>query len=144
MHWRTWERLLQQEEQAHRLVLADLEGRGSEDAIPAGDLNALVTAVGFTMQPQICPSLRPAAERYLAKHFKPRTQRYKFEDGELDYVRDLGATDAALYQADPAWAGRGRWVAKKATNAIFLNTEVAPFDSVAICSGLRTESVHAK
>ncbi|MFJ8785636.1 alpha-2,8-polysialyltransferase family protein [Streptomyces sp. NPDC102476] len=57
-------------------VLADLEGRGSEDAIPAGDLNALVTAVGFTMQPQIYPSLRPAAEGYLAKHFKPRTQRY--------------------------------------------------------------------
>ncbi|MEU9325187.1 alpha-2,8-polysialyltransferase family protein [Streptomyces canus] len=57
-------------------VLADLEGRGSEDAIPAGDLNALVTAVGFTMQPQIYPSLRPAAERYLSKHFKPRTQRY--------------------------------------------------------------------
>ncbi|WP_406219357.1 alpha-2,8-polysialyltransferase family protein [Streptomyces canus] len=57
-------------------VLADLEGRGSEDAIPAGDLNALVTAVGFTMQPQIYPSLRPAADRYLSKHFKPRTQRY--------------------------------------------------------------------
>ncbi|MEV7736762.1 alpha-2,8-polysialyltransferase family protein [Streptomyces sp. NPDC088921] len=57
-------------------VLADLEGRGSEDAIPAGDLNALVTAVGFTMQPQIYPSLRPAAEGYLSKHFKPRTQRY--------------------------------------------------------------------
>ncbi|WP_405470644.1 alpha-2,8-polysialyltransferase family protein [Streptomyces canus] len=57
-------------------VLADLEGRGSEDAIPAGDLNALVTAVGFTMQPQIHPSLRPAAERYLSKHYKPRTQRY--------------------------------------------------------------------
>lgn len=57
-------------------VLADLEGRGSEDAIPAGDLNTLVTAVGFTMQPQIYPSLRPAAEGYLSKHFKPRTQRY--------------------------------------------------------------------
>ncbi|MFI8073232.1 alpha-2,8-polysialyltransferase family protein [Streptomyces sp. NPDC086033] len=57
-------------------VLADLDGRGNEDAIPAGDLNALVTAVGFTMQPQIYPSLRPAAEGYLAKHFKPRTQRY--------------------------------------------------------------------
>ncbi|MFJ9103795.1 alpha-2,8-polysialyltransferase family protein [Streptomyces sp. NPDC102405] len=57
-------------------VLADLDGRGSEDAIPAGDLNALVTAVGFTMQPQIYPSLRPTAEGYLAKHFKPRTQRY--------------------------------------------------------------------
>ncbi|MCX4857481.1 alpha-2,8-polysialyltransferase family protein [Streptomyces canus] len=57
-------------------VLADLEDRGSEDAIPAGNLNALVTAVGFTMQPQIYPSLRPAAEGYLSKHFKPRTQRY--------------------------------------------------------------------
>ncbi|WP_069763493.1 alpha-2,8-polysialyltransferase family protein [Streptomyces sp. LUP47B] len=57
-------------------VLADLDGRGSEDAIPAGDLNALVTAVGFTMQPQIYPTLRSAAEGYLAKHFKPRTQRY--------------------------------------------------------------------
>ncbi|MGW0419799.1 alpha-2,8-polysialyltransferase family protein [Streptomyces sp. NPDC003015] len=57
-------------------VLADLEGRGSEEAIPVGDLNALVTAVGFTMQPQICPSLRPAAEGYLSKHFTPRTQRY--------------------------------------------------------------------
>ncbi|MDQ1068065.1 alpha-2,8-polysialyltransferase family protein [Streptomyces canus] len=57
-------------------VLPDLEGRGSEDAIPAGDLNALVTAVGFTMQPQIYPSLRPAAEGYLSTHFKPRTQRY--------------------------------------------------------------------
>ncbi len=63
---------------------------------------------------------------------KPRTQRYLFEDGRLDLLRDLGSTDAALYQADPAWAGRGRWVAKKATNAIFLNTEVAPFDRVAV------------
>ena len=26
MHWRTWERLRQQEEQAHRVVLTDLEG----------------------------------------------------------------------------------------------------------------------
>ena len=26
MHWRTWERLRAQEEQAHRLVLVDLEG----------------------------------------------------------------------------------------------------------------------
>jgi len=57
-------------------VLADLEGRKGEDAIPAGDLNALVTALSFTMQAQIYPPLRPAAERYLSQHFGPRTRRY--------------------------------------------------------------------
>ncbi|MET9832755.1 alpha-2,8-polysialyltransferase family protein [Streptomyces sp. NPDC006385] len=57
-------------------VLPDLESREGEDAVPGEDLNGLVTAVGFSMQPQIHPGLRPAAERYLAKHFGPRTQRY--------------------------------------------------------------------
>ncbi|GCB46506.1 alpha-2,8-polysialyltransferase family protein [Streptomyces sp. NL15-2K] len=57
-------------------VLPDLEERAGEQAIPADELNSLVTAVGFSMQPQIYPSLRPVAERYLAKHFVPRTRRY--------------------------------------------------------------------
>ena len=62
----------------------------------------------------------------------PRSQRYKFERGDLDYLRDFNAADAALYLTDPAWAGRGRWVSKKATSAIFLNTELAPFDDPAM------------
>ncbi|MGW6979327.1 polysialyltransferase family glycosyltransferase [Streptomyces sp. NPDC054932] len=37
---------------------------------------ALLTAVGFTMQPQILAARRPAAEAYLAKHLTPRTWRY--------------------------------------------------------------------
>ncbi|MDT9699995.1 alpha-2,8-polysialyltransferase family protein [Streptomyces sp. P17] len=57
-------------------VLADLENRTGEETVPTETLGALVTAIGFTMQPQIYPSLRPAAERYLSEHFKPRTQRY--------------------------------------------------------------------
>jgi hypothetical protein len=57
-------------------VLADLEGRKGEEAVPADTLNALVTALSFTMQAQIYPPLRPAAERYLAQHFGPRTRRY--------------------------------------------------------------------
>jgi ABC-type dipeptide/oligopeptide/nickel transport system permease subunit/ABC-type transport system substrate-binding protein len=61
-----------------------------------------------------------------------RTQRYKFERGELDYLRDFNAADATLYLTDPAWAGRGRWVSRKATSAIFLNTEIAPFDDPAM------------
>ncbi|MER5212195.1 alpha-2,8-polysialyltransferase family protein [Streptomyces sp. NPDC002838] len=56
--------------------LPDLEERKGEGAVPADELNGLVTAVGFSMQPQIYPRLRPVAERYLSKHFGPRTQRY--------------------------------------------------------------------
>ncbi|MFB7457275.1 polysialyltransferase family glycosyltransferase [Streptomyces sp. NPDC056188] len=56
-------------------------GDGKEDgqgeAALAGDLlTGLVTTVGFVMQPQIHPGLRPAAERFLSQHFGPRTQRY--------------------------------------------------------------------
>jgi ABC-type dipeptide/oligopeptide/nickel transport system permease subunit/ABC-type transport system substrate-binding protein len=60
------------------------------------------------------------------------TQRYKFEDGELDYLRDMSAADSALYRSSPAWAPFGRWSARLATNAVFLNTEVPPFDDVAM------------
>ncbi|WP_328789066.1 MULTISPECIES: polysialyltransferase family glycosyltransferase [unclassified Streptomyces] len=37
---------------------------------------ALLTAVGFTMQPQILAARRPAAEAYLAKRLTPHTWRY--------------------------------------------------------------------
>ncbi|MDH6586846.1 hypothetical protein M2161_005952 [Streptomyces sp. SAI-133] len=57
-------------------VLPDLEGRAGQEAVPADMLNSLITALGFTLQPQIHPSLRPAAERYLSQHFGPRTRRY--------------------------------------------------------------------
>ncbi|MDH6568204.1 hypothetical protein M2164_003377 [Streptomyces sp. SAI-208] len=57
-------------------VLPDLEGRAGQEAVPADMLNSLISALGFTLQPQIHPSLRPAAERYLSQHFGPRTRRY--------------------------------------------------------------------
>ncbi|POX54557.1 alpha-2,8-polysialyltransferase family protein [Streptomyces sp. Ru72] len=40
------------------------------------DLNALVRAVGFAMQPKIYPELRTHAERYLTEHLGPHTWRY--------------------------------------------------------------------
>lgn len=61
---------------------------------------------------------------------RPKTQRYRFEDGELSFVRDLTGTDGALFRASPAWEGLGRWVPKQAVNAIFMNTEMPPFDDV--------------
>ncbi|MET7292072.1 polysialyltransferase family glycosyltransferase [Streptomyces griseoloalbus] len=57
-------------------LLPDLEPGRGEEALPADELDALVTTLGFTMQPQIHPPLRPAAERYLAQHFGPRTRRW--------------------------------------------------------------------
>ncbi|MFJ3722319.1 polysialyltransferase family glycosyltransferase [Streptomyces sp. NPDC090045] len=41
-----------------------------------GEAAALLTAVGFTMQPQILAARRPAAEAYLARHLTTRTWRY--------------------------------------------------------------------
>ncbi|WP_338046160.1 ABC transporter substrate-binding protein [Polyangium spumosum] len=60
------------------------------------------------------------------------TQRFKFERGALDYTRDLGSQDAALYRASPAWAGQHAFSPSRATNAIFMNTELPPFDVRAV------------
>ncbi|MFF7448640.1 MULTISPECIES: polysialyltransferase family glycosyltransferase [unclassified Streptomyces] len=57
-------------------VLPDLERRAGEDPLPAEELTDLVTAVGFTMQDRIYPGRRATAEKYLARHLRPRTQRY--------------------------------------------------------------------
>ncbi|MFC9847286.1 alpha-2,8-polysialyltransferase family protein [Streptomyces sp. NPDC060223] len=57
-------------------LLPDLEDTAGTAVLPAGQLDGLVTALGFTMQPQINPRLRPATERYLSQHFGPRTQHY--------------------------------------------------------------------
>ncbi|MBO8186807.1 polysialyltransferase family glycosyltransferase [Streptomyces spirodelae] len=42
----------------------------------ARELTGLIRAVGFCMQPQIHPQLRPEAERYLAASLSPATRRY--------------------------------------------------------------------
>ncbi|MEW2405457.1 alpha-2,8-polysialyltransferase family protein [Streptomyces griseoviridis] len=57
-------------------LLPDLEDRAGEETIPQDQLTGLVEAVGFTMQAQLYPGLRTAAERYLTRHLGPRTRRY--------------------------------------------------------------------
>ncbi len=59
-------------------------------------------------------------------------QRYKFERGVLDYVRGLGNQDAGLYRSAPAWTPHSSLSSQLVTNAIFMNTEVAPFDVRAV------------
>ncbi|MFE9767109.1 alpha-2,8-polysialyltransferase family protein [Streptomyces sp. NPDC005808] len=57
-------------------LLPSLEDTAGTAVLPADELAGLVTALGFTMQPQVNPRLRPATERYLSEHFGPRTQPY--------------------------------------------------------------------
>ncbi|WP_424889506.1 polysialyltransferase family glycosyltransferase [Streptomyces sp. XH2] len=48
----------------------------AQDPEPEADLNGLLAAVGFAMQPQIYPHLREAAEDYLRTRLTPRSRRY--------------------------------------------------------------------
>ncbi|MFF7792145.1 polysialyltransferase family glycosyltransferase [Streptomyces sp. NPDC007991] len=57
-------------------LLPALDGGEDGDLLRAELLSDLVTAVGFTMQPQIYPDLRPRAEAFLSRHLGPRTRRY--------------------------------------------------------------------
>ncbi|WP_086561254.1 alpha-2,8-polysialyltransferase family protein [Streptomyces africanus] len=57
-------------------LLPGLDGGEDGDLLRAELLSDLVTAVGFTMQPQIYPDLRPRAEAFLSRHLGPRTRRY--------------------------------------------------------------------
>ncbi|MEU7131959.1 polysialyltransferase family glycosyltransferase [Streptomyces sp. NPDC046261] len=69
-------------------------GHNATDA-PAPDLSGLLAAVGYAMQPQIHPALRPAAERYLSTSLTPHTWRY-FKRRRLTTLGLPGAIPAQL------------------------------------------------
>lgn len=54
----------------------DPEDLGSRRHVGAEAVAELLAAVGFVMQPQLHPGLRPVAERYLRTRLGPRTGRY--------------------------------------------------------------------
>ncbi len=60
---------------------------------------------------------------------RPQAQRYRFERGELDFVRELSGADVMLVRADARWAPHSNLVESLRANAIFLNTEMPPFDN---------------
>lgn len=68
----------------------------------------LVTAVGFTMQPQMHPGLRPAAESFLAARLDPHTLRY-FKRRRLTTLGLPGAVGPRLVRI-PQNAAAGRVV----------------------------------
>ncbi len=60
------------------------------------------------------------------------TQRFKFEDGDLDYMRDFSEADSMLYRSSPAWKGMGAWDSPMNVEGTFMNTRMPPFDNVHI------------
>jgi ABC-type transport system substrate-binding protein len=59
-------------------------------------------------------------------------QRYKFERGVLDYVRDFGSQDTARYRSMREWKPYASLTTALVTNAVFLNTEMYPFNNRAV------------
>ncbi|MFI6939455.1 polysialyltransferase family glycosyltransferase [Streptomyces sp. NPDC050418] len=57
--------------------VTDAAGVEAQKTDAAGaELTGLLTAIGFAMQPQIYPQLRPAAEAHLARHLDDATWKY--------------------------------------------------------------------
>lgn len=63
---------------------------------------------------------------------RPQVQRFRFERGELDLVRELTSSDAALLRTDDRYAPLLHVVKNLRTSAIFMNTERPPFDNAAL------------
>lgn len=57
------------------------------------------------------------------------TQRYKLEDGAIDYMRDFSEVDSRLFRSDPRWRGQGAWEEPHTVFGLFMNTEMPPFDN---------------
>ncbi|MEU8582489.1 polysialyltransferase family glycosyltransferase [Streptomyces abikoensis] len=108
-------------------LLPDLDDDASWAGVPQGgtggpeDLSDLLAAVGYAMQPQIYPNLRPAAERYLSTHLTPTTWRY-FKRRRLTVLGLPGAipSQLAFLPRSPAvrkLARRARAVKRRLTKA---------------------------
>ncbi len=62
----------------------------------------------------------------------PIAQRFRFEHGDLDILHDLSMADGAAFRTDPRWIPLGAWTAPRSTKGLFMNTEMPPFDRVAV------------
>lgn len=59
-------------------------------------------------------------------------QRFKFEAGALDVLRDLTQADMMRFGTDPRWKPFGAWEPPRSIYGEAMNTELAPFDNVEV------------
>lgn len=60
------------------------------------------------------------------------TERFKFEAGEIDALRDLTQADTVRYLNDPRWKPFGEYEEARSIFGESMNTEMAPFDNVEV------------
>lgn len=60
------------------------------------------------------------------------TERFKFESGEIDAIRDLTQADTVRYLNDERWKPFGEYEPARAIFGESMNTEMAPFDNVEV------------
>ena len=65
-------------------------------------------------------------------NMKPLAQRFRFEAGELDIVRELTQADSSRFAADPRWAKLGVVEYDARIYGESMNTRMAPIDNVEI------------
>jgi len=75
----------------------------------------------------------------------PLTQRFKFEEGDLDHLREMTFADSIAYRRDARWKPYELWEPAKVTQGIFMNTQMKPFDDVemrrAVASAIDWEQI---
>jgi ABC-type transport system substrate-binding protein len=59
-------------------------------------------------------------------------ERLKFENGEVDLIRDLSQPDTTRFQADPRWMPFRAYESERTIAGEALNTEMPPFDNVEV------------
>lgn len=59
-------------------------------------------------------------------------QRFRFEDGQLDILRDMTQADQARFAGDPRWNGLGSAEADRSVLGESMNTRMAPFDNIEV------------
>jgi ABC-type transport system substrate-binding protein len=65
-------------------------------------------------------------------NMQPLPQRFRFESGELDVLRDMTQADLGRYRADPRWQPFGKAEADDNVFGESMNTGMAPFDNVEV------------
>ncbi|HEX4448711.1 MAG TPA: ABC transporter substrate-binding protein, partial [Polyangiaceae bacterium] len=63
---------------------------------------------------------------------QPQTQRFRFEAGEIDLIRDMSQADQTRFANDPRWRPFGNKDADLSLYGESMNTEMPPFDNVEV------------